>query len=80
MIALLAAGLLSPFYLDVTPEVRTTYVSLGKIFEDRPMQTTFIRGGWDSGTLDARDTNARSSSPYTHNDWTHGGVGIRFRF
>lgn len=49
MIGLLAAGVLSPFFLDVTPEVRTTYVSLGKIVEDRPMQVTFVRGGIDAG-------------------------------
>ena len=29
---------------------------------------------------DARAMNARSSAPYAHNDWTLGGVGIRFRF
>ena len=51
MIALLAASLISPFYLNVTPEIRTTYVSLGKIMEDRPMQTTLARFGWDTGTF-----------------------------
>ena len=51
MIALLAASFLSPFFVDFTPEVRTTYVSLGKIVEDRPMQTDFIRVGYDTGAV-----------------------------
>ena len=41
--------MLSPFFVEVTPEVRTTYQSLGKIVEDRPMQTTFVRAGYDTG-------------------------------
>ncbi len=49
MIGLLAAGALSPFFLEVTPEVRSTYVSLDRIVEDRPMQTTFVRAGLDAG-------------------------------
>lgn len=51
MIALLAASLISPFFVELTPEVRTTYVSLGKVMEDRPMQTTFVRAGCDTGTF-----------------------------
>ena len=51
MIGLLAAGVLSPFYLTVAPEVRSSYVSLGKIVEDRPMQVTFVRAGYDTGLL-----------------------------
>lgn len=51
MIALLAAGLIAPFYAEVAPEVRTTYISLGKIMEDRPMQVTRIRAGVDTGTF-----------------------------
>ena len=49
MIALLAAGVLSPFFFEATPEVRSTYQSLGKIVEDRPMQITNIRAGYDAG-------------------------------
>ncbi len=49
MIALLAAGVLSPFFLEVAPEVRSTYQSLGKLVEDRPMQITNARFGYDSG-------------------------------
>jgi len=45
----LIASVLSPFFVDCTPEVRTTYQSLGKIVEDRPMQITNLRAGWDSG-------------------------------
>lgn len=51
MIALLAASLISPFFVDFTPEIRSTYVSLGNIVEDRPMQTTFARVGYDTGTF-----------------------------
>jgi len=49
MIALLAASVLSPFFLEVTPEVRSTYMSLGKLLEDRPMQVTSVRAGFDAG-------------------------------
>ena len=49
MIAILAAGVLSPFFFEATPEVRSTYQSLGKIVEDRPMQITLIRAGVDAG-------------------------------
>ena len=45
----MAASLISPFFVDFTPEVRTTYVSLGKIVEDRPMQTDYIRVGGSAG-------------------------------
>ena len=49
MLGLMAASLISPFFVDFTPEVRTTYVSLGKIVEDRPMQTDYIRVGGSAG-------------------------------
>ena len=49
MIAILAASILSPFFVELTPEVRTTYQSLGKLVEDRPMQVTFARAGYDTG-------------------------------
>ena len=45
------ATILSPFFVDFAPEVRTTYVSLGKIVEDRPMQVTSLCGGYDAGAL-----------------------------
>ncbi len=51
MLAVIIASVLSPFYIDVAPEIRSTYQSLGKIVEDRPMQVTSIRAGWDSGLL-----------------------------
>ena len=47
MIAILAAGILAPFFVEVTPEVRSSYVSLGKLMEDRPMQITNVRVGYD---------------------------------
>ncbi len=45
----LFASLISPFFVDFTPEVRSTYQSLGKIVEDRPMQITNLRAGYDAG-------------------------------
>ncbi len=48
---LIAASLLSPFFLEVTPEVRTAYQSLGKIVEDRPMQILSVRAGYDTGAF-----------------------------
>lgn len=48
MTGLLAAGLLAPFFFEATPEVRTSYVSLGKLMEDRPMQVTYVRFGYDT--------------------------------
>ena len=49
--SLLAASALSPFFVEVAPEVRTTYVSLGKLVEDRPMQITSARAGVDAGAF-----------------------------
>jgi len=44
-----------PFFdrcsVRVNPEIRSTYLSLGKIVEDRPMQVTSIRLGYDVGTI-----------------------------
>ena len=51
MIAVLAASVLSPFFFEATPEVRSSYVSLGKLVEDRPMQITNIRAGYDAGAF-----------------------------
>lgn len=48
-LALFATALLSPFFVEVNPEIRSTYQSLGKIVEDRPMQITFARVGVDTG-------------------------------
>ena len=49
MIAIVAAGILAPFFVEVTPEVRSSYLSLGKLMEDRPMQITSVRIGYDAG-------------------------------
>lgn len=49
MVGVIAAGVLSPFFLEVTPEVRSAYQSLGKIVEDRPMQIMNVRFGYDAG-------------------------------
>lgn len=51
MTGLLATGLLSPFFFELTPEIRSTYQSLGKIVEDRPMQVTCARAGVDAGAF-----------------------------
>jgi len=40
-----------PVRISVTPEVRSTYVSLGKIVEDRPMQVTDVHLGYDTDLL-----------------------------
>jgi len=44
-------SLLGSFKISVTPEIRSTYVSLGKIVEDRPMQVTDVHVGYDTGLL-----------------------------
>ena len=51
MIAACLAAVLSPLFLRVNPELRSTYQSLGKIVEDRPMQITGTRFGLDTGAL-----------------------------
>lgn len=51
MTGLLAATLLSPFFFELTPEIRSTYQSLGKLVEDRPMQVTSARVGVDAGAF-----------------------------
>ena len=51
MNALIFASLLSPFFFEFAPEVRSTYQSLGKIVEDRPMQVTSARFGYDAGSF-----------------------------
>ena len=48
-LVLSAVSLLSPFFVEVTPEVRSSYVSIGKLLEDRPMQITSVRAGLDAG-------------------------------
>lgn len=48
---LIAASLVSPLFVDFAPEVRTSYQSLGKIVEDRPMQVTSVRAGYDAGAF-----------------------------
>ena len=47
----LASSLIAPFFVDFAPEVRTTYQSIGKIVEDRPMQVTDLRAGYDAGAF-----------------------------
>ena len=51
MNSLLLASLLSPFFFELAPEVRSTYQSLGKIVEDRPMPVTSVRFGFDAGSF-----------------------------
>lgn len=49
MISIFATMALSSLFLDVTSEVRSSYQSLGRILEDRPMQVTGARVGYDAG-------------------------------
>ena len=49
VIAFFAASLISPFFVEVSPEMRSTYVSLGKLLEDRPMMVVGSRVGFDAG-------------------------------
>ena len=51
MIGIFATIALSSFFLEVTPEIRSSYQSLGKRLEDRPMQVTGVRAGYDTGTF-----------------------------
>ena len=50
-LTVLLASAISPFFFDGSAEVRTTYVSLGKIVEDRPMQVSGARFGIDAGAF-----------------------------
>lgn len=74
MITFLAAAILSPFFFEATPEIRTSYVSLGKLMEDRPMQITFARLGYDAGAFgrfgirngDVSSLTGRRSDAHSH--------------
>lgn len=46
MSGFLAVVAFSSFFLEVTPEIRSSYQSLGRILEDRPMQVTGVRAGY----------------------------------
>ena len=48
-LGLLFASFISPFFFDTSAEVRTAYQTRGKVVEDRPMQITHVRTGWDTG-------------------------------
>lgn len=74
MTGIIAASLLSPFFLEVTPEVRSTYQSLGKIVEDRPMQVTNVRFGYDTGRfgrLGVRNWDVSSFTDRRHDAHRH---------
>ena len=43
MLGILLASILGPFSVEVSPEVRCSYQSFGKLVEDRPMQLTSVR-------------------------------------
>jgi len=74
-------ALLAAFFVTATPEVRSTYQSLGKIVEDRPMQVTSVRFGyatecfgrfgvrnWDVSSLTDRRHDAHRHALY-HWEW-----------
>lgn len=73
----LAAIALSSLFLEVTPEIRSSYQSLGRILEDRPMQVTGVRAGyatesfgrfgirnWDVSSLTDRRADAHRHALY----------------
>jgi hypothetical protein len=45
------ASLIAPFFVEVSPEIRSSYISLGKLLEDRPMALIGSRIGIDTGDL-----------------------------
>ena len=70
--ALLVAA--SGFFAEVTPEVRTTYQSLGKVVEDRPMQITNVRLGYateDFGRFGMRNWDVSSLTDRRHDVHRH---------
>ena len=74
MIGVLAASVLSPFFFEATPEIRSTYQSLGKVLEDRPMQITSLRGGIDAGEFGrfgARNWDVSSLTDRRHDTHRH---------
>ena len=74
MIAILAAGVLSPFFFEAAPEVRSSYVSLGKLVEDRPMQITSVRAGYDAdrfGRFGVRNWDVSSLTDRRHDAHRH---------
>lgn len=42
------AAALTPFFVNTSAEVRTSYISLGSIIEDRPMAMGYLRAGVDA--------------------------------
>ena len=80
-LALAAASLLSPFFLEVTPEVRSSYVSLGKLMEDRPMQITNVRAGYDAGDFGRfgiRNWDVSSLTDRRHDAHRHACYHVEF--
>lgn len=69
MIAILAA-----FFVTATPEIRSTYQSLGKLVEDRPMQVTYLRFGYeteDFGRFGVRNWDVSSLTDRRHDVHRH---------
>ncbi|MBO5941105.1 MAG: hypothetical protein J6R18_07930 [Kiritimatiellae bacterium] len=60
-----ATSLISPFFVEATPEVRSSYVSLGKLLEDRPMMVTSARVGCDAGDFGRFGIRNRTVSSLT---------------
>ena len=80
-LALAAASLLSPFFLEVTPEVRSSYVSIGKLMEDRPMQITNVRAGYDAGDFGRfgiRNWDVSSLTDRRHDAHRHACYHVEF--
>ena len=64
-IALFATSLISPFFVEVTPEFRSSYISLGKLMEDRPMLVVGSNVGYDSGSFGRFGVRNREISSLT---------------
>ena len=87
LLAAMFATAIAPFFVDVSPEVRTTYISLGKIMEDRPMQVTSLRGGIDAADFgrfgvrswDVSSLTGRRSAAHRH-AFYHTEVGPTWQY
>lgn len=74
MIGILLASILGPFSVEVSPEVRSSYQSFGKLVEDRPMQLTSVRVKYateDFGKFGIRNWDVSSLTDRRHDVHRH---------
>ena len=86
-LGLLIASVMTPLFVNSSAEVRTSYISLGSIVEDRPMAMVYLRPGidanefgrfglhhWDVSSLTDRRSDAHRK-PFYHTEygptWEH---------